>query len=144
MRCVTAPHEQARNTHEIRQQPAGAPANVAYRLHPAVYMTIAGLALLFIASACGFFGPNETWYPLAIVTGFVLAAIGLPFQLWRVPRHGHDPCDRSLASSWLHADFDVRRTRIPGKDAAAPILLPGAAVAVGMFCLAVVPHFDVG
>jgi hypothetical protein len=133
---------------ETRQLPTVAQTNLAYRMHPAVYLAVGALALLFIASAWAFAAPNDVAYLLAIVTGFILAAIGLPFQLWRVRRHGHDPRDSSLSprtlTNWLHADFDVWQTRIPGKDAAAAILLPIAAVAIGLFCLAIVLHVDVG
>lgn len=136
------------DTRETRQLPAVASDNLAHRLHPAVYLTAGGLALLFIASAWAFAAPNRIAYLLAIVSGFILAAVGLPFQLWRVRRHGHDPRDTSLSPrslvSWLHADLDVWQTRIPGKDAAAAILLPIAAVAIGLFCLAIVLHVDVG
>jgi hypothetical protein len=137
------------DTREIRQVPAVVSApNVARRLHPAIYITIAGLALVFIASAWTFAALNDSYYLIAIVTGFVTAAVGLPFQLWRVQRHGHGPRDTSLSprslSNWLHTDLDVWQTRIRGSDAAAAILLPIAAVAIGMLCLAIVLHIDVG
>lgn len=136
------------DTRETRQLPAATSGNLAHRLHPAVYLAAGALALLFIASAWAFAAPNKVAYLLAIVTGFILAAIGLPFQLWRVRRHGHDPRDSSLSprslASWLQADLDIWQTRIPGKDAAAAILLPIAAVAIGLFCLAIVLHVDVG
>lgn len=136
------------DTRESRQLPVVASDDLAYRIHPAVYLAAGALALLFIASAWAFAAPNDVAYLLAIVTGFILAAVGLPVQLWRVRRHGHDPRDSSLSprtlSNWLHTDFDVWQTRIPGKDAAAAILLPIAAVAIGLFCLAIVLHVDVG
>jgi hypothetical protein len=123
-------------------------SGVAKRLHPAIYETIVGLAVLFVLSAWGFFAPNDTYYLLAVVTGFVFLAVFLPFQLWRVRRHGHDPRDTSLSSwplaNWLHAELDVWQTRIRGSDAAAGILLPVAAVSIGMLCLAIVLHLDVG
>jgi len=122
--------------------------NLARRLHPAIYLAIAGLAVLFIASAGAFAAPNDSYYVIAIACGFILAAIGLPYQLWRVQRHGHDPRDTSLShrtlSGWLSADLDVWQTRIKGRDAAAAILLPIAAVTIGLFCLAVVLHVAVG
>lgn len=141
-----------RDMHETQQLPALVPDPLARRIHPAIYATILGLAILFIGSAWAFVAPNKVAYLLFIVSGFILAAIGLPYQLWRVRRHGrelsHDLRDSSLSprsfADWLHADFDVWETRIPGKDAAAAILLPIVAVAVGLFCLAIVLHIDVG
>jgi hypothetical protein len=134
---------------ERRQLPVQAhPPNPAHRLHPAIYMAIAALALLFAASVWGFFAPSSRNYLLAIVTGFVLAAVGLPFQLWRVQRHGHDPRDTSLSprplAEWLNSDIEVWGSRMRGRDAAAAILLPIAAGAFGMLCFAVVLHIAVG
>ena len=87
-------------------------------------------------------------YLLAIVSGFVAATVGLPYQLWRVRRHGHDPRDTSLSHrslwNWLGADFDIWETRVRGSDAAAAILLPVAAVSIGMFLLAIVLHIEIG
>jgi len=129
---------------EIRQ----APDNLARRLHPAIYLTIAGLALLFIACVGTFAAPNDSYYLIAVACGFILAAIALPYQLWRVRRHGQDPRDTSLSHrtlwGWLNADLDVWQGRIKGSDAAAGILLPIAAVAIGMLCFAIILHFDVG
>jgi len=128
--------------------PEAPPQNLARRLHPAIYLAILGLAVLFVASAGTFAAPNDSYYVIAIACGFVLFAMFLPFQLWRVRRHGHDPRDTSLShrtfGGWLNADLDVWQTRVKGKDAAAAILLPIAAVAVGLLCLAIVLHIDVG
>jgi hypothetical protein len=148
--CMALDTQDAR---EKRQLPVftssvSASPNVANRLHPAIYATIAGLALLFVIGAWGFFAPNDMYYLLAIVTGFIFVAVFLPFQLWRVQRHGNDPRDTSLSPrslvNWLHTDFDAWQSRIKGSDAAAGILLPVAAVAIGMICFAIILHFDTG
>ena len=142
-----------RDAREERQLPALRSPNAerpstARRVHPAIYLTILGFALLFIASAWAFDGPGDTYYLLAIVSGFVAAAVGLPYQLWRVRRHGHDPRDTSLSHrslwNWLRTDFDIWQTRVRGSDAAAAILLPVAAVSIGMFLLAIVLHIEIG
>jgi hypothetical protein len=147
---MTVDIQDARETRQlpVPQSPAVMASNVARRLHPAIYETIAGLAVLFVLSAWGFFAPNDTYYLLAIVTGFVFVAVFLPFQLWRVRRHGHDPRDTSLShrtlGGWLNADLDIWQARIKGSDAATGILLPIAAVAIGMLCFAIILHLDVG
>jgi hypothetical protein len=132
----------------VPRSPEVTAPNVVHRLHPAIYETIVGLAVLFVLSAWGFFAPNDTYYLLAVVTGFVFVAVFLPFQLWRVRRHGHDPRDNSLSDwplwNWLNADLDVWQARIKGSDAATGILLPIAAVAIGMLCFAIVLHLEVG
>lgn len=128
------------------QLPAVTAPALAHRIHPGVYAIAAGLALLFIASAWTFVAPDRTYYSLAVVTGFIGLAVGLPYQLWRVRRHGHDPRDSSLSprslSNWLATDFDTWQERLKGSDAAIAILLPVAAVSIGLLCLAIVLHID--
>lgn len=130
-----------------RAAPLPVPApTVAHRIHPAVYAIGAALALLFIASAWTFVAPDKTYYLLAVVTGFICLAVGFPFQLWRVRQHGHDPRDSSMSprtlSNWLATDFDTWQERLKGRDAAIAILLPVAAVSIGLLCLAIVLHLD--
>jgi hypothetical protein len=125
-----------------------APDNVARRLHPAIYRAIFASAVVFVAAAGTFAAPNDSYYLIAIACAFMLAMVGLPYQLLRVRRHGHDPRDTSLSHrtlrGWLNADFDVWQARIKGRDAAAAILLPIAAVAIGLLCLAIVLHIEIG
>jgi hypothetical protein len=125
-----------------------APDNLARAVHPGIYLAIAGMALVFIACAGTFATHNDSYYLIAIACGFIVAAIALPYQLWRVRRHGHDPRDTSLSHrtlwGWLNADLDVWQERIKGRDAAAAILLPVAAVTIGMLAFAIILHFDVG
>jgi len=132
----------------VPQSQEVASENIAKRLHPAIYLTIVCLALVFIASAGTFAADNDSYYVIAIACGFIVAAVGLPYQLLRVRRHGHDPRDSSLSHrtlwGWLNADLDIWQERIRGKDAAAAILLPIAAVAIGLLCLTIVMHIDVG
>ena len=132
----------------VPASPAVPSRNLAVRLHPAIYETIAALALLFVIGAWGFFAPNDTYYLLEVVTGFVFVAVFLPFQLWRVRRHGHDPRDTSLSHrsfrNWLDAELDIWQGRIKGRDAAAGILLPVAAVAIGMICFAIIINIEIG
>lgn len=142
-----------RDAHESQHLPVPtasrkASDNLARRIHPAIYLAVAGLAALFIASAGTFAARNDSYYLIAIACGFILAAVGLPYQLWRVQRHGHDPRDTSLSHrtlwGWLNADLDVWQARIKGSDAAVGILLPIAAVAIGMLCFAIILHLEVG
>lgn len=142
-----------RDAHESERLPVPtearhAPDNLARGIHPAIYVAIAGLALLFIACAATFAAHNDSYYVIAIACGFIAAAVGLPYQLWRVRRHGHDPRDMSLSHrtlwGWLNADLDIWQARIKGRDAAVAILLPIVAVSIGLLCLAIVLHIDVG
>ena len=142
-----------RDAHESEHLPVPtetrhAPDNLARGIHPAIYGAIAGLAVLFIACAGTFAAHNDSYYVIAIACGFIAAAIGLPYQLWRVRCHGHDARDTSLSHrtlrGWLNADLDIWQARIKGRDAATAILLPIIAVSVGLLCLAIVLHIDVG
>ena len=139
-------HESARLP--VPKEARQAPDNLARGIHPAIYIAIAGLALLFIVCAGTFAAHNDSYYLIAIACGFILAAIALPYQLWRVRRHGHDPRDISLShrtlSGWLNADLDIWQGRIKGSDAAVAILLPIVAVAIGLLGLAIVLRMDVG
>ncbi|HLI19535.1 MAG TPA: hypothetical protein VKV32_00345, partial [Stellaceae bacterium] len=79
-------------------------------------------------------------------------AVFLPFQLWRVRRHGNelsrDIRDSSLSqrsfADWLRSDVEVWGSRVRGRDAAAAILLPMAAGAFGMLLLAIAHGVAVG
>lgn len=142
-----------RDAHESQRLPVPkerrqAPDNLARAIHPGIYFAIAGLALVFVACAATFAAHNDSYYVIAIACGFIMAAISLPYQLWRVQRHGHDPRDTSLShrtfAGWLNADLDIWQARIKGRDAATAILLPIAAVAIGLLCLTIVLHIDVG
>jgi hypothetical protein len=132
----------------VPQEARQASDNLARGIHPAIYGAIASLALLFIVCAGTFAAHNDSYYVIAIACAFIVAAIGLPYQLWRVRQHGHDPRDLSLSHrtlrGWLNADLDVWQTRVKGRDAAAAILLPIVAVSIGLLCLAIVLHIDVG
>jgi hypothetical protein len=122
--------------------------NLAHRLHPAIYFAIVALAAVFVASAASFAAGNDSYNVIAIAYVFIWLAMFLPFQLWRVRRHGHDPRDTSLSHrtlrGWLSAEFDVWKYRVKGMDAAVAILLPIAAVTIGILFLAIVLHIDVG
>ncbi len=112
------------------------------RFHPFVYKAMIGLGAWMALSAWGFFASDHTGYFLAIVTGFVFMVIVLPFQLWRIRRHGHDPRLKSeegriALADWLSGDFDAWQERLKGWDALAGSLLPIAACALGMMVFAI-------
>ena len=87
-----------------------------------------------------------TDYLLAIVSGFVLASLGLPYVLRRVrrrdprPWRGSEPPAVTGGSfeDWEADEFQAWRTRLSGREAMVQALLPIAAVGVGMAALALV------
>ncbi|MFZ5789091.1 MAG: hypothetical protein ACOY3L_00180 [Pseudomonadota bacterium] len=121
------------------------------RLHPLIYKVIVGLALWTILAAWGFFGDRGyTGLALAVVTGFFMIAMALPSLLWRTwrnnrasvsPAQGGAPDAVRSFRDWLFGDVETWQGRLEGWDAAVAVLLPIAAVAIGMTAFAIVLHF---
>jgi hypothetical protein len=107
-----------------------------------VYTAAAGAALLFLALAWIFFGEwSHMGLVLAIVTVFFLMALGIPFALWLAWRKDRAPesVEEPMAlRQWAASDFGTWQGSLKGANAAAEILLPIAATAVGMIAIGVV------
>jgi hypothetical protein len=81
-------------------------ANISDHLHPWVYRTIIGLALLLILSVWGFFGPGYSGLALAVVSAFIFIAVAIPIILRRIWRnHTADPDQPESFAAWLERDF---------------------------------------
>ena len=113
--------------------------------HPAVYRSMAGFAALMLLASIAFFadgGPEAYLY--AVIAGFVLGSLGLPYLVRRMRRRDPRPwrvtappavTGESL-SGFARRDFAAGRSRISGREAAIQALLPIAAVGIGMLLLA--------
>jgi len=105
------------------------------RLHRRVYGLLIGLVLWLVLSVWLFAGAGTVDYLLVIVSGFILIALGLPLILSRVGRGGAAnaaaPAEPAY-HDWAAAEFGIWQGRLRGKDAATLIVLPIAAVAIGM------------
>jgi hypothetical protein len=110
---------------------------VTGRLHPRVYALLIAVALWFVLSVWSFAGGGETDYLLFIVSGFIFIAVVLPLILSRV---GHTTDHQPLLRDWAKWDFDTWAGRLSGTQAAAQILLPIAAAAVGMTVIGIAFH----
>ena len=113
-------------------------------LHPLVNMSIIGLVLMFVAAVWIFFdsGPYEAWLDV-VVTGLFVIAIAIPALLWLTWRRNADSArDDSHLSfrDWAVGDFNTLTGPVKGANATAEVLLPIAAVAVGMTVLGLVFH----
>ena len=113
-------------------------------LHPLVNMAIIGAALMFVAAVWIFFdsGPYEAWLDV-VVTGLFVIAIAIPALLWLTWRRNADGArgDSHLRfRNWAAGEFDTLTGPIKGANATAEVLLPIAAVAVGMTVLGLVFH----
>jgi hypothetical protein len=114
------------------------------RLHPAVYKITAGIAAWTGLAIWGFFGHGGyIGVVLVVVTGFILVAVGIPFILWRIGKRyeARQPDARDDEESlldWARRDLGVWQARMKGMDAMVGMLLPLAAVAIGMTVFVIV------
>jgi hypothetical protein len=128
---------------ENRQQ---ASKRVVSVLHPAVYVALIGLTAWLVLAIWGFGYDGQTDYLLAIVTGFLVIAVAIPSILaLMVHRQSHSDVPKSSAKTslreWMAGDFDTWQDRVKGRNAAVEILLPMAAIAIGMTAFAIVLYF---
>ena len=120
-------------------------AATSEQLHPWIYRTIVGLVLVLILSVWGFVGPGYSGLALAVVSIFIFIAVAIPIILWRIWRnHAADPDEAESFAIWQERDFEICDGRLKGADAALQVLLPIAAVSIGMAVFALVLYFDVG
>jgi hypothetical protein len=112
------------------------------RLHPAVYCAIVGLAVWLVVAVWVFFSGSGSYtsLALAVVTGFIVVAVGLPLILSRVGRGGTQRHPVPYRD-WAHGEFEVWDAHLGGRDAALQVLLPIAAAAVGMTLIGLAFYF---
>jgi hypothetical protein len=114
-------------------------------LHPVVYRTIIGFALLLILSAWwGFASALNTDFVLFVVSGFIFFSVLIPTAAWWT-WHRHRPrgtFDQAVEpfGEWEEEEFETWQGRLTGREAAMQVLLPIAAVAFGMLAFAIVAH----
>jgi hypothetical protein len=114
------------------------------RLHPGLYLALVALGLWFVVSAWAFGGDGYTDYLLVVASGLIFMAIAIPVTLWRIWRHHpheEDPSTGSLREWVSTSEFRTWQDRVKAKNAAIEILLPIAAVALGMSIFAIILHF---
>lgn len=126
-------------------RPARSVQRVSNRPHPVIYKAMAGLVLWFTASAWLFFGSApHMGLILAIVATLFIMAIGIPFMLWRVGERARSSETRSADqpaepfAAWIASEFATWTGHQGSVTAAIEILLPIAAVAIGITALGVV------
>ena len=112
-------------------------------LHPLVYVAFAGIVSWLVLAIWGFAGEGYADYLLVIVSAFIiLFFVALPFTLWQMARRHQDPAeaDRTRFRDWAAGEFETAQGQIKGSGAAVEVLLPMAAIAVGMTAFAIVFH----
>jgi hypothetical protein len=111
-------------------------------LHPTVYWAILGLTLWYVVAVWfGFSGGSYVDYLLAVVTGFIFIAVALPLIAWIVWRRNRDrpTRHRETFADWASAEVDIGPGgKVKGTIAAVEILLPIAAITLGMIGFAII------
>jgi hypothetical protein len=115
------------------------------RLHPMVWMAVIGLIVWFVLAVWGFGADGYADWLLVVVSGFILIAVAVPAILAGVARRNRDPAgvqERPQAfGDWAKGEFETWQDQVKGANAAAEIVLPIAAAAIGMTALAIVFHY---
>jgi hypothetical protein len=113
------------------------------RLPYAVYAILAGFVAWMALAAWGFAGPGYADLSLTVVTLFLVVVVAIPVVLWRVWRANSTPKERMREplADFATGEFETWQDRVKGRNAAAEIILPIAAAAVGMTALAIVFHY---
>lgn len=111
--------------------------------HPLVYKAAIGLVALFVLAAWVTFDrQSDIELPLAILSVLLFVAVLLPYLLWRIWRTGQER-PPTLTSNmgfrkWMKGSTEVWQSKLRSSDAAIDMLLPLAAVALGLLALGIV------
>jgi hypothetical protein len=119
------------------------PTHDPARLHAAVYKTLIGLVVWMVLSIWLFFD-NGAYSPLllAVVTGFFAILTAIPLLIWRTRQHAvakiPTPGSGETFRKWLSGAFETSTGPLRSSEAVAQILLPIAAVCIGMTLFGIV------
>jgi Na+-transporting methylmalonyl-CoA/oxaloacetate decarboxylase gamma subunit len=119
---------------------------VSDKPHDLVYRFIVALAAWLVLSAWGFsFIGSGAGLVLAVVSAlifFMVALSGVLRRIWRKSGGANDAGDmgsaRSSAIDWLSGDFETHTGTVKGSRATIEIILPIAAVALGLTAFAII------
>ena len=112
-------------------------------LHPFVYRCIIALTIWLVLSIWTFF--NHGGYvglTLTMITVFFLIAVGIPVLIWKTWQHNAPANEtrppKESFETWASQSFATWTGAVSGHEAAMQILLPIAAVSIGMFVFGLV------
>jgi hypothetical protein len=120
---------------------------VSSGLHPMIYCVIVGFCVWLIFSIWGFLGAGYSGLVLSVASLFIGVVVALSLVLWHISRRRQGAAGRAEKSplaDWLSHDFAASSGNLPGSQAAIEVLLPIAAVAIGMSTFSVVLHLTIG
>jgi hypothetical protein len=114
-------------------------------MHPRVSTIVIALTAWFALAVWSFAGHGLVNYLLFIVSGFIFVAVALTLILSSV---GHDGRaagrDENVPSlrDWAKWEYETWAGKVSGAEAAAQIVLPIAAAAVGMTAIGMIFYFS--
>jgi hypothetical protein len=128
----------------VAERNANQDRRISDSLHPLVNLAIIGLVLMFVAAVWMFFDSDRygAWLDV-VVTGLFVIAIAIPALCWLTwCRNANGTSENGHPSfrDWAMGEFDTWTGPVEGANATAEVLLPIAAVAVGMTVLGLVFH----
>lgn len=111
--------------------------------HPLVYKAAIGFVALFVVAAWVTFDrQSDIELPLAILSVLLFIAVLLPYLLWRIWRTGQERPPTLMSNKgfrkWMKGSTEVWQSKLRSSDAAIDMLLPLAAVALGLVALGIV------
>jgi uncharacterized protein YhhL (DUF1145 family) len=115
------------------------------QLHPLIYCAMVGLTVWLVLSIWMFFDYGAyVSLTLMVITVFFVIIVGMPVLIWvtwrrNTPQKGHAESLRA----WLSEEFSTWTGPITGMEAAGQILLPLAAVSIGMTIFGLVFYLDI-
>ena len=117
-------------------------------LHPLVYRAMIGLTIWLVLSVWALFSRRAyEGVTLSIITLFFVVFVGIPVVLWLSWRRNTDPNEQhenvAPYHEWRSGSFETWASGISGREASMQILLPVAAVAIGMTIFGLVFLFAV-
>jgi hypothetical protein len=126
-----------------RREPPEAEASNADRVHPRVYKAMVGLAVMWIVATLAFWvDASQTGDAFLFAVVLIVVAVAIPLALMRIGRHSQGAgFERAAGGSfrdWQRGELSVWGSRLRASEAAVQILLPLAAVAIGMLVFAIV------
>ena len=116
-------------------------------LHPLVYRSMIGLTIWLVLSVWAFFSQGAyIGLTLGMITFFFLIIVTIPVVIWKSWQH-NAPSDETREPvesfrGWASQRFVTSTGALTGREAAMQILLPIAAVSIGMTIFGLVFYFD--
>jgi hypothetical protein len=106
-------------------------------LHPRIYASVVGLTIWLVLSVWVLFSRGSyIGLTLSVITLFFTVLVGIPVLLWLTWRHNAAPHEQNGNTApfgeWATKSFETWTGGLSGREASIQILLPIAAVAIGM------------